>query len=157
MIGLMTIPEAVEEAQGACADGVRALQVKARGVFPEDHELIERCVTRCPTRSSCGSARIRGYHHLGAKGASAAVQALTSAGCNAVEQPTANFDSMAAVRAAVDIPIVADESCLQPEDAVEVANRGVADVISISLAKSGGISRANEWRRSPMRSRFPAT
>ena len=57
--------------------------------------------------------------------------AKSQAGIDAIEQPTEGLEQMAAVRAAVDVTVIADESCWQPTDVVRVAQAGAADAISI--------------------------
>ena len=51
---------------------------------------------------------------------------------------------MAALAAALDTPIVADESVLSWEQGYQVAKRAAADIISIKLAKAGGITRGKK-------------
>lgn len=66
-----------------------------------------------------------------------------------VEQPVAAraLDDLAAVRAAVDTPIMADESVWDRWDLTEVIRRGAADAVNIKLAKSGGLSEAMRMAR----------
>lgn len=61
-----------------------------------------------------------------------------------VEQPVAAraLDDLAAVRAAVETPIMADESVWDLWDLAEVIRRGAADMVNIKLAKSGGLTEA---------------
>lgn len=61
-----------------------------------------------------------------------------------VEQPVAagDLDGLAAVTAAVDVPIMADESCHGPEDVLEIACKKAANMINIKLMKCGGIYQA---------------
>jgi hypothetical protein len=51
---------------------------------------------------------------------------------------------MAAVTAVAPLPIIADESCWDIHDALDVAERGAADCLSIYLAKAGGFVGAGE-------------
>lgn len=61
-----------------------------------------------------------------------------------IEQPVAAADlaGLAAVTAAVDIPIMADESCHTPADVLKIACLGAANLINIKLMKCGGIYQA---------------
>jgi o-succinylbenzoate synthase len=61
-----------------------------------------------------------------------------------VEQPVAAraLDDLAAVRAAVETPILADESVWDHWDLMEAIRRSAADMVNIKLAKSGGIREA---------------
>lgn len=61
-----------------------------------------------------------------------------------IEQPVAadDLDGLAAVAAATDLPIMADESCLTPADAFKIACRNAADLLNIKLMKCGGLRQA---------------
>ncbi|QYG12610.1 enolase C-terminal domain-like protein [Microbacterium sp. PAMC22086] len=65
-------------------------------------------------------------------------------GIELVEQPVAahDLDALAAVTAAVDTPIMADESVRTAQDVRRVAERGAADLVNIKLAKTGGLAEA---------------
>jgi L-alanine-DL-glutamate epimerase-like enolase superfamily enzyme len=61
-----------------------------------------------------------------------------------VEQPVAagDLDALAEVTAAAEVPIMVDEGCHSPADALEIVKRSVADIINIKLMKCGGLYRA---------------
>lgn len=61
-----------------------------------------------------------------------------------VEQPVAahDLDALAAVAAAVDTPIMADESVRTAHDVRMIAERGAAGLVNIKLAKTGGLAEA---------------
>lgn len=63
-----------------------------------------------------------------------------------LEQPVAAHDlpGMAFVRRAVDTPIVADESCFTPQDALSIIRQEAADVLNIKLGKAGGFLGASK-------------
>ncbi|MBP3976611.1 enolase C-terminal domain-like protein [Microbacterium sp. BLY] len=65
-------------------------------------------------------------------------------GLELVEQPVAapDLDALAAVTAAVDTPIMADESVRTARDVQDVAARGAAGLVNIKLAKTGGLTEA---------------
>ena len=75
------------------------------------------------------------------KGALEVDRALAPAGLVCIEQPCAwwDIDGMRFVTERAMTPIAADESVLSPVDAMQVARRSAADMITIKLAKSGGI------------------
>lgn len=61
-----------------------------------------------------------------------------------IEQPVPR-DAMAAMASfaqALDTPILADESCFDARDLMEVIRLGAADAISVKLMKAGGILKA---------------
>ncbi|KMO15688.1 cycloisomerase [Methylobacterium platani JCM 14648] len=61
-----------------------------------------------------------------------------------IEQPVArrHLDAMTALTAALDTPILADESCFDAADALEVVRRRAADAVSVKLMKCGGMLKA---------------
>lgn len=61
-----------------------------------------------------------------------------------VEQPVSAVDPcwMAEVRRAVRVPIIADESAFNLQQAVAIARNGAADVLSVYVGKGGGIGGA---------------
>ncbi len=61
-----------------------------------------------------------------------------------VEQPTADLETMARVRSATDVPVVADESVASLEEAERAARLGACDATTLKLAKVGGIGAALE-------------
>ncbi|WP_188587378.1 o-succinylbenzoate synthase [Gordonia jinhuaensis] len=58
-----------------------------------------------------------------------------------VEQPCASVEELAAVRAAVDTPIAADESIRRAADPMRVVRAGAADVAILKVAPLGGMRR----------------
>lgn len=65
-------------------------------------------------------------------------------GLEFVEQPVAarDLDGLAAVTAAVDTPILADESVWTADDLRGIVHRRAADFVNIKLAKTGGPTEA---------------
>lgn len=61
-----------------------------------------------------------------------------------IEQPVPrnNLDAMASFAAALDTPILADESCFDSRDLMEIVRLKAADAISIKLMKAGGLFKA---------------
>lgn len=61
-----------------------------------------------------------------------------------VEQPVAagDLDALAAVTAAVETPVMADEAVRTAQDVRRIADRGAADLVNIKLAKTGGLVEA---------------
>jgi muconate cycloisomerase len=66
---------------------------------------------------------------------------LVEAGVELIEQPVPGDDveGMAAINAALPIPVMADESLRTPRDAFRLARLGAADVFSLKTTKSGGL------------------
>lgn len=78
------------------------------------------------------------------KAALAVDHALQGCDLECIEQPCAWWDleGMQHVTQQAHAPIAADESVLSPADVMRVARMRAADVITIKLAKSGGIRKA---------------
>jgi len=55
------------------------------------------------------------------------------------EQPTATLRDMAAVAAATEVPIAADESVSSGKEAARAARAGACELATVKLAKTGGI------------------
>lgn len=140
MIGLMHETEAVREGVGAAADGVLALQVKG-GVDPRrDVRLIAALRREIGSGVSLRLDANQGYGP--AKQAMGVVGQLIDAGVDLIEQPTMGIADMAEVTARSSVPIIADESCWDAHDALEVVQHRAADCLSIYLAKAGGFAGA---------------
>ena len=136
MIGLMDEADAAREGIAAVADGVRALQVKG-GVDPDrDVRLVAVLRKEVGAGVTLRLDANQGYGH--AKTAAIIVNRLTDAGVDLVEQPTMGLGFMAEVTAKAAVPIMADESCWDINEALDVVQRRAADCISIYLAKAGG-------------------
>ena len=136
MIGLMDETEALAEGTEAAADGVRSLQIKG-GVDAER----DICLVAALRRELGDDFTLRldanqGYGH--GKPASKIVARLVDAGVSMVEQPTTGLSYMAEVTAKSGVSIIADESCWNISDALDVSGARAADAISIYLAKAGG-------------------
>jgi muconate cycloisomerase len=63
-----------------------------------------------------------------------------------IEQPVPrrHLDAMASFAQALDTPILADESCFDATDLLEIIRRQAADAISVKLMKCGGMPRAQQ-------------
>jgi len=144
MIGLMEKDDAVEEALAALEDGCTAFQIKANG------DLTRDASTTRALREAVGPETVlrvdanQGYRRIGAKETIRAVRTLEDAGADLVEQPTEGLSEMAAVREAVSITVIADESVWQPRDVIEIAREDAADAVSVYVAKAGGLLRAKK-------------
>jgi len=144
MIGIMSREEALEEARIAREDGCRAFQIKGTGELERDVEIIAALRQELGADFMLRLDANQGYRRRGVKEVIRSVRMLEAAGIDAIEQPTEGLEQMAAVRAAVDVTVIADESCWQPTDVVRVAQAGAADAISIYVAKAGGLGRARK-------------
>jgi L-alanine-DL-glutamate epimerase-like enolase superfamily enzyme len=142
MVGIMEIDDAVREAEAAVAEGVAAFQLKGTGDVGRDVGLVGAVRQAVGDDVTLRLDANQGYRRLGAKRATDVVHRLEEAGADLIEQPVEGLKQMAAIRANTSASIVADESCWQPEDLLEVVERGAADAISIYIGKAGGLTSA---------------
>lgn len=140
-VGLAPPEEAAREAAGAVADGIRMLQVKVGGDPKSDLAVVKAIRRAVGDETRIYPDVNRGYRTP--KEAIAAIEAMAAeAGICMVEQPVEGFDAMARVTAAARVPVMVDEGCWSPQDAVEVVRRRSADAISIYFTKAGGLLRS---------------
>jgi L-alanine-DL-glutamate epimerase-like enolase superfamily enzyme len=142
MVGLMPESEAIEEAIGAVADGITALQIKGGADAERDVRIIGILRRELKDGICLRLDANQGYRET--KTAIRVVRQLTDAGADFVEQPTVGLRQMAEVTRAASIPIIADESCWDLNDALDLDRGQGADCISIYLAKSGGFVGARK-------------
>jgi muconate cycloisomerase len=136
MIGLMNETDALNEGVSAVADGVRALQIKGGVDAERDIRLVRELRANLPADVLLRLDANQGYGHV--KRARDIVARLVDVGVDMIEQPTIGLGYLAEVTAHAAVPIIADESCWDAADALELAQRRGADCISIYLAKAGG-------------------
>ena len=140
MVGLMPEEDALEEAITAIDDGVSCLQIKGGTDAARDIRLIGVLRKRLGDDITLRLDANQGYGH--AKSAMETVRRLVEAGVSMVEQPSEGLRYMAEVTASSSVPVIADESCWDVNDALDVVSTRAADCISVYLAKAGGISGA---------------
>jgi L-Ala-D/L-Glu epimerase / N-acetyl-D-glutamate racemase len=136
-------PELAETAGKRVVEGFRILKVKV-GTDPDTDVARVRALRRAVGPE----IRIRVDANQGwtQRAAIRVIRALEDAGVDLefVEQPVAAEDlaGLARVTAAVDTPIMADESVSSLRDLSTLIEVGAADLINIKLAKCGGLSPA---------------
>jgi len=71
----------------------------------------------------------------------AAIRALEPYGLDFVEQPVPRWDldGMAEIARRVTVPVMADESCGSPHEALAIARLGGVSILALKLTKSAGI------------------
>ncbi|MDZ4684299.1 MAG: enolase C-terminal domain-like protein [Planctomycetaceae bacterium] len=139
VIGGFDIPAAIELAERFLAMGVTCLKVKT-GINPEEDIARVRAVRDVAgpdmpitIDSNCGWNITTARHTL---------QRLADQNILLAEQPIPPNDpaAMAALRATVPMPIMADESVFTLTDAWAVCAAGAADILSVYPGKNGGIA-----------------
>lgn len=142
-VGIAPPELAAEEARQVVEDGITWLQIKVPGEPKADLAIVKA------VRAAVGDDVVvfpdinRGYPD--AKTAIGAVRAMRDeADIFAVEQPVEGIHAMAKIVGAVDVPVIVDEGCWTPQDAIEIVRRDSADVLSIYFTKAGGLIRSME-------------
>jgi muconate cycloisomerase len=71
-----------------------------------------------------------------------AIRAMEPYDLDFVEQPVPRWDldGLAEIARAVRVPIMADESCGSPQDALAIARRGGVAILALKLTKSAGLA-----------------
>jgi muconate cycloisomerase len=142
MVGLMHEREALEEGLAAVADGLKALQIKGGAEPARDVRLVSALRREVGADVHLRVDANQGYKD--AKSALGHVRRLQDAGVDSVEQPAVGIRAMAEVTRGSTVPIIADESCWNAHDALDVVAARGADWLSIYLAKAGGFVGARQ-------------
>ena len=125
------------------ASGCRTVKVKVADPGVDLGADADRLRAVRDSLGPAGKIRIDANGLWSVEEALAAIRTLEQAagGLEYVEQPCATVPELAAVRAAVDVPIAADESIRRAADPLAVARAGAADIAVVKVAPLGGISR----------------
>jgi L-alanine-DL-glutamate epimerase-like enolase superfamily enzyme len=141
-ISLDTPQAMAQAAVAAHGQGFEVLKIKLGSDQRADLERLEAVHQAVPA----AEFRLDANQGWDVKTAIRVIRTIEDAGIplQLVEQPVVGHDlkGLAAVTAAVDVPIMADESISSPHDAFEIAERRAADLLNIKLAKCGGIGQA---------------
>jgi L-Ala-D/L-Glu epimerase / N-acetyl-D-glutamate racemase len=128
------------EAADRVTKGFSVLKLKLGGQATSDADRV------CAVRDSVGpDIRLRVDANQGwtPREAVSVIRTLEDAdvGVEFVEQPVAAGDlvGLAAVTAAVDTPVMADESCFGLRDLSRIIELRAADLVNVKLAKCGGL------------------
>lgn len=142
-VGVAPPDEAAAVAAQVVADGITWLQIKVTGDPAQDLEIVKAIRRQVGDDVNMYPDVNRGYKEI--KPAINVINAMhDEAGICAVEQPVEGFEAMTRVTEAVDVPVIVDEGCWSPEDAIEVVQRGSADILSLYFTKSGGLMKCME-------------
>jgi muconate cycloisomerase len=130
----------VDEALGMLESGRhRSFKLKMGAQSPEDDtqrivEIASKLACRASVRVDINARwdRLTSLKYL---------PRLVEAGVELIEQPVAaeDIEGLAAINAALPIPVMADESLRTPRDAYRLARLGAADIYSLKTTKSGGL------------------
>src|SRR3989475_8851372 len=137
----------VAEARAKVALGHRIFKIKT-AAHPVAHD-VER-VRRL--REAVGpdvSLRVDANQGWDRSTALQAIRALEPYGLDFVEQPVGRWDreGLAEIARAVKVPIMADESCCSPHDALPIARLGGVSILALKLTTPAGVSGATAGAR----------
>jgi muconate/chloromuconate cycloisomerase len=129
----------VAEAREKVARGHRIFKVKTAA-----HPVAEDVARVRAIREAVGpEVRLRVDANQGwdRPTALAAIRALEPYGLDFVEQPVPRWDldGMAEIARRVPVPVMADESCGSPHEALAIARLGGVSILALKLTKSAGI------------------
>ena len=130
----------IEEARAKVARGHRIFKIKtAARPVADDVGRVRRL------REALGpdvSLRVDANQGWDRPTALTAIRALAPFDIDFVEQPVPRWDldGMAEIGRRVDVPIMADESCFSPQDALAIARLGGVSILGLKLTKSAGLS-----------------
>jgi muconate cycloisomerase len=130
----------VEELRGRVEQGFTAIKLKVgRPGTGLDEEIVGKVRAAFGDRITIMVDANGGYATPGE--AILALGRLEPYGLQLIEQPLRRrcLEGLAAVRARVASPILADESMRHPSDAYAVARAGAADVLSVYVSEAGGL------------------
>jgi muconate cycloisomerase len=129
----------IEEARAKVAGGHRIFKIKtAARPVAEDVERVRKL------REALGpdiSLRVDANQGWDRPTALRAIRALQPYHVDFVEQPVPRWDleGMAEIGRRVDVPVMADESCFSPQDALAIARLGGVSILGLKLTKSAGL------------------
>jgi len=134
----------IEEISDHLGKGVEIFKVKT-GVKPHSEDLA-RLKEISKALEDRGELRIDYNQGLKRETAIKYCRQLEQFNPTYIEQPVPRWDvdGLASIAKAIDTPITADESVFSFQDAMKVAKKEAADIISIKLMKSGGIRNAQK-------------
>jgi muconate cycloisomerase len=139
-IGHVPPEEAADLAVSRVAEGFRTLKVKVGKEIEEDVARI-RSVRRAVGPDI--QLRIDANEGYTPEDAIRAIKGFSPHDILYCEQPVPrdDWDGMARVRKAVDMPIMADEGILGPREIILAAEKEAADIVKVKVMKNGGLYR----------------
>lgn len=133
-------PEAeLAEARALVARGHRIFKIKVGA-----HAVAEDAARVRRIREAVGpdvALRVDANQGWDVPTALRAIRAMEPCGLDFVEQPVPRWDlaGLAEVGRRVSVPIMADESCASPHDALALARLGGVSILALKLTKSAGL------------------
>lgn len=137
-----SLDDLIERARGHVGDGFGCIKIKAAA----GESLVPALVSLRAELGSGVALRVDANQAWAPESAIRVIRDAEDAGVGLelVEQPVAagDLDGLAAVTAAVDTPVLADESVWTTAELRRVVRRRAADLVNVKLAKTGGPTEA---------------
>ena len=142
-IGTVPPAQAAKEALAWLERGFRTAKIKVSGASDTGIERVEAVRAAVGDRMAL---RVDFNESLTVDEAPAFIRRLEPYALTLVEQPIARADiaGLARIRAAIGIPLMADESVTDPAALVEIIRREAADLVKLKVMKQGGLLRTLE-------------
>jgi muconate cycloisomerase len=139
-IGTVPPAQAAREADGWAARGFRSAKIKLDGATDEGVARV------AAVREAAGdrlALRVDFNESLRLGEAAAFIRRLERYALTLVEQPIPRdqIAGLAEIRAAIGIPLMADESVTDGASLIEIIRRGAADFVKVKVMKQGGFLR----------------
>lgn len=142
-VGIAPPELAAEEARQVVEDGITWLQIKVPGEARTDLAIVKAVRRAVGDDVTIFPDVNRGYKN--AKTAINSIRAMQDeAAIFAVEQPVEGIHAMARIAMSVDVPVIVDEGCWTPQDAIEIVRQDSSEIFSIYFTKAGGLIRSME-------------
>jgi len=142
-ISVDSLPKMLADVDEALARGFNALKIKLGKDPVEDVARIRAIDAAVGGRAAL---RLDANQGWGAEQAIAVMREIEAAGIGAelLEQPVlaADIEGLARVSAAIDTPVMADESVFGPTQVARIARLRAARILNIKLVKAAGIGPA---------------
>jgi L-Ala-D/L-Glu epimerase len=141
VLGIQEVQDGLEEARVMLDRGYGSIKVKVGTDPKRELDLLNAL------RSEHGYGfrlRIDANQGFSVPDALAFLQKAGTLELECIEQPVPRWDirGLREIRMRGGVPVMADESCSSPQDAIRVIEAGAADILNIKVAKVGGLYRA---------------
>jgi muconate cycloisomerase len=128
------------EARELVAHGHRIFKIKTAA-----HPVAEDVARVRAIREAVGSAvklRVDANQGWDRPSALRAIRAMEPFDLDFVEQPVPRWDldGLAEIARSVSVPVMADEACGSPQDALAIVRRGGVSILALKLTKSAGLA-----------------
>jgi muconate cycloisomerase len=142
-IGTVGPDQAAREASQWLARGFTTAKIKIAGTGEEGVARV------AAVRASVGdrlALRVDFNESLGRDEAAPFIRRLEPYALTLVEQPIPRADvaGLAAIRRAIGIPLMADESVTGPASLIDIIRREAADIVKVKVMKQGGLLRTRQ-------------